>query len=183
LSEAEILTLLQKQASRVMDTKNMYIALYDEPADTVRFPLAYLDGKRVDTATETGWQPRSGGHGRTEWIIRHRQPLLDETRAESEAWYKEPGRKEYIGQPFTSWVGVPMIVGDRVLGVIATYHANREHEYNEDDVQVLSMMANYAAVALDNARLVQELEGRVAELDKLRELSEELSAGVWLGAQ
>ena len=45
------------------------------------------------------------------------------------------------------------------------------------------MMAGYAAVALDNARLVQELEGRVMELDKLRELSEELSTGVWLGGE
>ncbi len=183
LSKTEIIRLLHQQASRVMDTNNMYIALYDESTDTVRFPLAYLDGRQVDTATEEGWQPRSGGQGRTEWIIRHREFLLDETRAQSEAWYKAPGRKEYIGQPFASWVGVPMIVGDQVLGVIATYHASREYVYDRDDVQVLSMMAGYAAVALDNARLVQELDGRVMELDKLRALSEELSTGVWLGGE
>lgn len=183
LSEAEILGLLHEQASRVMDTKNMYIALYDKPADTVRFPLAYLNGQRVDTAAKQGWQPRTGGRGRTEWIIRNRQPLLDKTLAESESWYDAPGRKEYIGQAFTSWVGVPMIVGDHVLGVIATYHPDRENVYGEDDVQVLSMMAGYAAIALDNARLLQELANRLMELGKLRELSEELSTGVWLGGE
>ncbi|OQA18049.1 MAG: anaerobic nitric oxide reductase transcription regulator [Chloroflexi bacterium ADurb.Bin360] len=183
LSETAILDLLHEQASRVMDTKNMYIALYDESTDTVRFPLAYLDERQVDTSVEKGWQPRSGGHGRTEWIIRERRPLLDKTLAESKAWYDESDREEYIGQPFSSWVGVPMLVEDRVLGVIATYHSDRENVYSEDDVQVLSMMAGYAAIALDNARLVQELDGRVNELGKLRELSEELSVGAWLDSE
>ncbi len=163
LSEQQIVEMIYKWASQVMDTKNMYIALYDETRDEVRFALAYRDDRRVDVETEAGWQPRRAGKGRTEWIIRHRQPLLDETKAESEAWYREPGRKEYIGQPFASWVGVPMIARDKVLGVIATYHASEEYVYDEGDVQVLTMLANQAAVALENARLYANMEQMVVE--------------------
>jgi len=47
-----------------------------------------------------------------------------------------------------------MITGDKVLGVIATYNT-QEYAYGEDDLQVLSLMASQAAIALDNARLLQ----------------------------
>ena len=155
LSEQEIIELIYEQASRVMDTKNMYIALYDEATDTVRFALAYRDDRRVDVEKEEGWQPRSGGQGRTEEIIRTRKPLFTAVRADSEAWYREGERKDYIKQPFASWVGVPMIAGDQVLGVIATYHTTNEHVYDEDDEQVLAMIGSQAGVAIENARLLQ----------------------------
>ena len=163
LGEAEIVALIHQQASRMMDTQNMYIALYDDETDEVQFALAYLGGEPVVTATVKGWGLRRGGKGRTEWIIHHRQPLLDKTKAESEEWYTEPGRAEYIGQPFASWVGVPMMARDKALGVIATYHASEEYVYDEDDVQVLTMLANQAAVALENARLYANMEQMVAE--------------------
>ncbi len=166
LSEQEIIELIYEQASRVMDTKNMYIALYDEATDTVRFALAYRDDRRVDVEQEEGWQPRSGGQGRTEEIIRTRKPLFTALRADSEAWYQEQGRKDYIKQPFASWVGVPMIAGPKVLGVIATYHATREYAYDVDDVQTLSMLASQAAVAIENARLYAGMEQLVKERTK-----------------
>ena len=178
LNEPEVVELIYDQASRVMDTDNMYIALYDEATDTVWFGLAFLEGEPVDVETKEGWQPRGAGKGRTEWIIRHREPLVSNTKDESEAWYQDSEHKEYIGQPFASWIGVPMIVGERVLGVLATYHATQEYVYDEDDLQVLSLMASQAAIALDNARLVRQLEQRVQEVEAFQELAEDLSKGL-----
>ena len=162
LSEPEVLELIYQQASQVMDTNNMYIALYDEETDTTWFALALLHGRRVDVATEEGWQPRSGGQGRTEWIIRHREPLVSSTWAETEEWYKQTGHINYVRQPFASWIGVPMIAGEKVLGIIATYNT-QEYAYDEDHLQVLSSIASQAAIALDNARLYENLEERVRE--------------------
>lgn len=171
LSEQEILKLIYKQATELMDTDNMYIALYDEATDTVRFGLMYVDGKPEHV------ESRTGGKGRTERIIRDQQPILITTRAKSEAWYDKPDRREYIGEPFSSWVGVPMMVGDKVMGVIATYHKTREYVYDKDHLEALHLMANQAAIALQNARLFHQLGQRVQELDALRALAEELSAG------
>jgi GAF domain-containing protein len=44
LREKEILDLIHKQASKLMDTKNMYVAFYNEKKDEVRFGLAYKSG-------------------------------------------------------------------------------------------------------------------------------------------
>ena len=178
LGEPEILELIYGQASQVMDTDNMYIALYDEATDTVGFGLALLHGRRVDVATETGWQPRSGGQGRTEWIIRHRKPLLNSTWAETEEWYKQAGHKNYVEQPLASWIGLPMITGDKVLGVIATYNT-QEYAYGEDDLQVLSLMASQAAIALDNARLLQGVKW-AQQLAALQEIGVTITSGLEL---
>ncbi len=164
LSEQDVLALIHEQTEPLMDTDNMYIALYDEVTDAVRFPLMFVDGqpKLVDS--------RSGGKGRTEWIIRNQQPIYIETCVESEVWYKAPGRQEYIGESFASWIGVPMMAGDKVMGVIATYHKTKDHVYTKDDLEVLSLMASQAAIVLQNARMWEAMQ----------KLSEDLSAGALL---
>ena len=155
--EPAILHLIYQQASQLMDTSNLFIALYAETTDTVSFPLMFVEG--ITTHVES----RSGGKGRTEWIIQNQAPILIETHAESVAWYTKYG-KEYIGEPFASWVGVPMMVGDKVLGVIATYHKTLDYVYTEDDQEILSLMANQAAVALENANLYRQLNQKIQEL-------------------
>jgi GAF domain-containing protein len=174
LSEQEILNTVYEQASEVMDTDNMYIALYNAETDVVRFGLMYVDGKSKRV------EPRTGGAGRTEWIIHQREPLLIETREESMAWYAQRGRKEYIKEPFASWLGVPMMVAGKVLGVIATYHKTQDYVYDQDDQQILSLMASQAAIALENARLYAEAQKKAQEMDTLRGLAEDLSAGALL---
>ena len=119
-----------------MDTSNMYVALYDEATDTVRFGLAFEDGNRIDVDKDAGWQPRKTGRGRTEFIIRARNRSFCPTMEESRAWYAWTGHEEYVGA-FGSWLGVPMMLGEKVLGVIATFHPTREYVYSGDDLNVL----------------------------------------------
>lgn len=166
LQEDEILKLIYEQASKLMDTDNMYIALYDEmPADTIRFGLAFKNGKPISVATRKIDDTR---RGRTEEIIRTKQSIFLATREESEKWYQQPGRAEFIGNPLSSWVGVPMMVEDKVLGVVATYHPDYDHVYSTGDEKILQSMANIAAVAINNARLYEMLEAtneRIAETE------------------
>ena len=58
-------------ASQFMDTKNFYVALYDQATNLVSFPLCYLDG-----ALEALPSRPLGTEGLTNFIINHRQPLL-----------------------------------------------------------------------------------------------------------
>ncbi|MBN1933453.1 MAG: GAF domain-containing protein, partial [Anaerolineae bacterium] len=191
LSESDILNTIYEQAGKLMTTNNFYIALYEsdprqpdvydscEPQKnavygTVRFGLMYVDGKPTHVESR---KATPGEYGRTEAILCDRTPILNRTRAESQAWYGQPGRQEFIGQTFASWLGVPMIVGDRVVGVIATYHAEKENLFNEEGLRVLSLLAGPAAIALENVRLVQQLDQRTQELQTLYEMAQTFSAG------
>lgn len=163
LEEQEILDLIHQQARQLMDTSNMYIALYDEDTDTVSFDLMLVDGEPEEVA------PRTGGQGRTEWIIHNREPILIKTEAESRGWYEEQGRTDYIDEPFASWIGVPMKTREKVLGVIAAYHKTDEYVYDENDQQILSSMASQAAIALENARLYDDLGHRNQQLEEQKQ--------------
>jgi GAF domain-containing protein len=174
-SEREILSIIHQQASQIMDTGNMYIALFEPEKDLVYFEIAFLDGTPVDIENEKDWGPRSGGHGRTEWIIRHKTPILTYTKMEAEQWYQQLHAQNYINQTFASWLGVPLMYGDEALGVIATYHKTEEFKYDPDDLKILTFMGRQAAIALQNARLIRQLDRRIVELDTLRELGEDLS--------
>ena len=177
LREAEVLESIHKQATRVMDTDNMYIALYDDLTDTVRFGLAFMNGACIDVGMDERWQPRKGGKGKTEHIIHTKKPLFQPTMAEAGEWYNQAGHKEYVGIAYGSWLGVPMMVGEKVLGVIATYNPTRDYVYSTDDLEILQAMANQAAIAIDNARLTYGLEQVVEERTlQLREAQEKALA-------
>jgi GAF domain-containing protein len=176
--ETAILEVIHQQAKVLMDTTNLYIAFYDQATDVVSFPLMFVDGKA--TAVES----RSGGKGRTEWIVHNREPIFIETCGESLNWYKEHEGTEYIDEAFASWVGVPMIAGDKVLGIIATYHKTQDYVYTKDDQEILSLMANQAAVAIENARLYGHLEEMVQErTSALQKRNKQLAALQEIGAK
>ncbi|MEO7913209.1 MAG: response regulator [Roseiflexaceae bacterium] len=54
---------------------------------------------------------------------------------------------------------VPLIVGNTVIGVLAVDNQQSERTFSENDQYLLSALADYAAIAIDNARLYQEVKG------------------------
>ena len=172
LSEEKILHFIYENASELMDTSNMYIALYEQVTDTVRFGLVYEKGNKIDIKNSERYRSRSGGQGKTEWIIQNKKKIFQTTNAETQAWYRQSGRKDYvqlIDSP-SSWLGVPMLIRDEVLGVIATY-PTQEYYYTDDDCEILQAFANSVAIALENSALYK----------KQKDLQKEITAAKQLG--
>lgn len=66
---------------------------------------------------------------------------------------------------------VPMIFQSRPIGVLQAVNKLNSSEFNDHDVQILSTLAAQAAVAIENARLVTQLQEanlQLAELDRLK---------------
>lgn len=53
-------------------------------------------------------------------------------------------------------LAVPMMVKNKVVGVINSYTAN-EHKFTEDEINILQSVANQAAVAIENTKLMEEI--------------------------
>ena len=162
LTEKDILHSIHKNASALMDTANMHIALYDEETDMIRFPLVFRNNKPLTTPS----RQVATGKGLSEEIIRTKSPVLFQTKTELNAWYTPHGHLDYTNtSELACWLGAPMLIGDKVLGVVATYHSEKENVYTETDlVEILQSMANLASIALENARLYQDLEQRNQQL-------------------
>jgi len=154
--------------SRLLDsTDNFYLALYNPANDVVSFPLSTEGGERIR------WEPRQAGEGMTEYVINSRQPLLIPENVDERL--EELGI-ELIGQTALSWLGVPLIAGNRVLGAIAVQDYDTPQAYDEHDQDLLAATANQVAIALQNARLFEETATRAEELAVLNELAQALTA-------
>ena len=65
------------------------------------------------------------------------------------------------------WLGVPILSGDRVLGVISLEDMAPD-AYDESDERLLSTLASSMAVALENARLFDETKRLLTETGPAR---------------
>lgn len=151
----DIFELIYKQTSRLMDTANFYISLYHPINDLVTFELVYENGKK------TAWKSRIEGKGLTEYVISTRKPLLIKKHLDMELVLKNV---ELIGRDAKSWLGVPMLHRDKIIGVIAVQNYESEYIYDNGHLEVLQTIASQAAIAIENARLLVERKTKLTEL-------------------
>ncbi len=148
----------------------MFIALYDSQISLIQFP--YLIDGTGDRFVEP---PTEYGPGLTSTVIRSRQPLvlrsLDEQASHGALAFTDKNTDE-LSQ---SWLGVPILTGDRVTGALSVQDP-RVGLYTETDVRLLSTLAASLGVALENARLYEEADRRAGQMAILAEASREISA-------
>lgn len=145
-----LLEKLYSQISRFLHVSNFFVALYDAASDTVEFRFVIEDGKRQQTTNE--WAPRRAGKGLTEYIIKNPAPLLIAENFDS--WLSR-NNIPLIGRRAQSWLGVPLIARNEVIGVLAIQDYLSPRTYNHQHMRIIRAIADQAAVALDNAALFQ----------------------------
>ena len=92
------------------------------------------------------------GAGLPGYVMSNRKPLLiGDLRAEY-GRYSSDG--DYYDSRFSSWLGIPLMVYDEVVGVLSVQTMEQE-AYTQDDLEILTTIADQAAVALENARLYE----------------------------
>jgi PAS domain S-box-containing protein len=81
--------------------------------------------------------------------------------------------------PVRSWIGVPLVVRDRVIGQLAVdkHHPNY---YDEDDAELVLAFAQQAASAIENARLYQAERDRRQEIEVVQYASLSLTTSLGL---
>jgi PAS domain S-box-containing protein len=169
----EVLELIYGQTRRVMYAEDMVIALYD-PA---RHEIECAFSTNPDDVTVGARFPADAGV--TGHVIKHRKSLL--VRDNVVERIRELGI-ELIGQPSASGLAVPMLRGERVLGVIILQHYTTPNVYNESHQVLLETVASQAAIAIDNAWLYdqaqREIVERVRAEEELRRYQEHLEERV-----
>jgi PAS domain S-box-containing protein len=136
-----------------------YVALHDETSRRIEFAYYYESGERRQEP------PMEYGEGITSQILASREPLLLNRREQLE------GQEETIGTPALSYLGVPIVVGAKAIGVISVQSIHEEGRFVESDSRLLSTIAANVGVAIQNARLFTEVERQREYLASLVEIS------------
>jgi GAF domain-containing protein len=163
----QVLHETHQGVSRLLDARNFYIGLYDPASHKVSFALNISDSPVEQNITTI-----SADEGLTGYIVRTRQPVL--IRGNYADWLAERGLA-LLGEPAASWLGVPLLIGDQALGVMAIQSFEISNLYDEHDRDLFVAIANQAAIAIQNARLFEQTQTHAEELAVLNDLARALS--------
>jgi signal transduction histidine kinase len=161
----ELLMKVYTECTAVIEVTIFAIALYESSSNELAFELNIEDGE-----IQPKQRLRVGG-GLNSWVFEHAKALLIGSSLDE----RKLGVLSYDdGVPTESWLGVPMIARDHVIGVISV-QSYEKNAFTQGDLVLLTAIANQAAAAIENAQLYKDLEGlNVALEHRVHERTNEL---------
>jgi GAF domain-containing protein len=105
-------------------------------------------------------------------VIEDRQPFI----VNDTSLAIRPSKMRAISQ-IQSWLGVPLIVQERVIGMLAIDSFTKDYFTNEH-ARFASLFADQVAIAIENARLYDEVEKRANELSYLYSAAQDLGTSL-----
>ena len=159
---------IYQQVMRVLPVDAFFIGLWHPAGREIHYVIGMADDCRVPPKV----LPLRDGM--TERVIRTRKPVfIRDYRREGTAY---PRQTSWLRRDVpASLLLVPMLHRDKVVGVISV-RSYRPYAYDDADVQLLSALAAQAAIAIENARLYESQQRRLAELTVLYEVGQQMTA-------
>jgi diguanylate cyclase (GGDEF)-like protein len=172
----QVLTNLYDHVQKLLSPEVFYIAIYNEDTHLCDFPLFYEQGSWVEMPSRDVHQTP----GLTGMVILEGQTLvLKDTLDPATTAQYQPIRTG--GEPTRTYVAVPMIVHNRMIGVISIQKYAPD-AYAGEEIRLLETIAVQAAIAIENSQLFEkvqeELEQRSQAHAALEKTNERLEATI-----
>ena len=149
-SERELSKLLQavlERAVRLLAVTGGELAIYDEEREELVIVASLNIG--VDS---TGMRLKLG-EGAMGTVAETHEPLIIPKYQE---WSGRPSK--YAETPVRSVMAAPLLIGNRLVGAIASVHSELGREFGPADLRLLNLFTSQAAIAIQNARLYTEAQ-------------------------
>lgn len=161
---------LYDQVQQLLNVDTFVLLLYRPESEILEVAFAIENGHTI--THDLPFHPLPISEGLTGWIVRHRQSLLvnDILAAEN-----LPALPRHDTLDTRAWLGVPLIVRDRIIGAISV-QSFKPNAFKDADLRFMESIASQAAIAIENARLFDEVSARVEELSRLYAAAQDLSA-------
>jgi signal transduction histidine kinase/DNA-binding response OmpR family regulator len=161
LDADDLIKLVGDQLKDLFKANIVYLALLNKKTKTINFPYQYGDVM----------QPLKLGEGLTSKIIITGEPLLINRDKDVTEVANQLGVKR-VGLRAASYLGVPIPVGDEIIGVLSVQSTEHENSFNENDMRLLSTIASSVGVALRNATLFEDVKLAKMEAEAASKLAE-----------
>ena len=156
----KLLDYIIKAAAEMLNAEVASILLYDEQLNELRF-VAATNSITAELAKIP--VPLEGSVAGT--IFRTSRPVVINEVAKDSRHFRQVGEKTNFRSE--TLVGVPMRIKDRTTGVLEALNKRGAKGFSEADVRIFGVIASQAAVAIENARLIDELQKAYSDLGKL----------------
>ncbi len=165
----ELFRSIHLSLGELMPVMNLYIALYDPATDLISYPY-YVDQYDLPP------QPSKPEHGLTEYVLRTKKPLW--ATGEVFTQLVLDGEADVIGTDSVDWIGVPLVVGERVIGVMVTQSYTVGIVYNQEQYELMQFVSTQVAAAIER-KLDQQSITDALEYNKTLIESSSLGIGTY----
>ncbi|MBH5319388.1 diguanylate cyclase [Paenibacillus sp. GSMTC-2017] len=162
LDKESIFNIVAKEIQNLIQADIVQIGIYNEAEGILNYELAIEKGQRVIEEPMSILQDSFWAY-----CVKHRQEIVVKDIEKEYSSYFENFKeyleklrlkKEYVTEtvPY-SLIFVPIIMNDKILGILSTQAYNRNF-FNLKDLSTLKTLSNYLGIGLENARLYKEVE-------------------------
>jgi PAS domain S-box-containing protein len=143
----EIYPIIVQELSKIWDTNNFFIALYDKASETLSLPF-FTDEK--DNFYEIPTKKTITG-----WVINNSKSVL--LKEKDLKYLDESGDIDLVGTPCKVWMGVPLKVENETLGVMCLQDYYNEDKFSQEDLYIMDFIANQIAIALQRRMMLDNI--------------------------
>jgi len=154
-----IFATVYERVNSLLDAGSFSIMVLNEKDNLLECKLAIENGERLPEFSFSTIDKNRFAV----WCIDNRKPVFINDVDNEYSKYIASRAKPKAGRYVSSLIYLPLIVGERVIGVISAQSFNK-NAYSENHLDILSNLANYTAIALDNAFAYQNINKANTEL-------------------
>ena len=162
----ELYAEIHQALGKIFNVDNFYIALHHEEKDSISFP--YFVDEMDDTVTEIFNFSETGSL--TGQVIKAKEPCIF-----NEDQIRELGlrtkRSATIGTVSKIWLGAPLIIKDKVIGVITIQSYRSANDFTGSDLNLLNSVSQHIALAIERKESDEKLTEQRQLLHKILETS------------
>ncbi len=158
----ELYEVTQRELSKIINTQNFFIA--NSYGDSDQIHVAY-------SRDEMDGDEDGIFYGKTlsSYVMKTGKPLLAPADKIADMYAK--GIIDDVGTDCKIWLGVPLVLGDKTVGVIVVQSYTNPDMYTEREMEILSFVSNEIALAIDNKQVEEQIKVNLEEKNTLlREL-------------
>jgi two-component system, sensor histidine kinase PdtaS len=169
----EVFEVIAHKVAEALETDACFVYLYDEAANELVLRASF--GTRVEELTRV--PKMRPGEGITGAAAAERAPVMIPRAAHLDPRFKSfPNLRE---EQYESILAVPILAKERLEGAL-NVRTEAPREFGPDEVDLLMAIAGQVAQAIENAKLYDHAQRRVAELEALASISEAVSESLYL---
>ncbi len=157
----KLIQLIRNEIGTIIDTTNFFVALYDEPTNTISLPFF------VDEKDEHAFIPQ--GRSLTKYVIETQKSLL--ANIEVKKRLIEEGKLEGVGTLSKVWLGVPLKTESKITGVLAVQSYKDENAFSEADMKMLEFVSEQISISIQRVKTEEDLKvalEKANESDRLK---------------
>ncbi len=167
----ELLDVILSLTARTMEAQASSLLIIDKKRKKLKLYISPSEKAKGKKKLELKM-----GEGIAGWVADHGQPVISNQVKEDPRY--SPELEKQIGFSIDSLICVPLLRRGRLIGAVTALNKMNGKKFDQDDLEILSSLADQIAIALDNSYLFSKAKKKTLQMETLLEVEKSLSSSL-----